>query len=59
MGVTMVGIHERAGREKIFAQGIARMLHQQSLHFTRRITMNHVLITRVRVHVNVHVNDGN
>jgi pre-mRNA-splicing factor 18 len=25
MGVTMVGIHERAGREKIFSQHTARM----------------------------------
>ena len=27
LGVTMVGIHARTGREKIFAQNVARILH--------------------------------
>ena len=27
IGVTMVGIHARTGREKIFAQNVARILH--------------------------------
>ena len=28
IGVTMVGIHARTGREKIFAQNVARILFQ-------------------------------
>jgi len=30
MGVTMVGIHERAGREKIFSQQVAHVLNDES-----------------------------
>ena len=29
IGVTMVGIHARTGREKIFAQNVARILSEQ------------------------------
>lgn len=29
MGVTMVGIHERAGREKIFSQSVAHVLNNE------------------------------
>jgi pre-mRNA-splicing factor 18 len=31
LGVTMVGIHARTGREKIFAQNVARILHMMLL----------------------------
>jgi len=30
MGVTMVGIHERAGREKIFSQHVAHVLNDET-----------------------------
>jgi len=30
MGVTMVGIHERAGREKIFSQQVAHVLNDET-----------------------------
>ena len=32
IGVTMVGIHARTGREKIFAQHVARILFETSIH---------------------------
>ena len=34
IGVTMVGIHARTGREKIFAQNVARILFVPGLTFT-------------------------
>lgn len=34
IGVTMVGIHARTGREKIFAQHVARILFMNGLVFS-------------------------